>query len=257
MGALRAVSSEIASVVGHLVRYPSGLGHDWRIVANDPKHASANADGVDTPILLIPGLADNKSIFVVLRRALAAHGCGTVASFGYSPLDGDVRAIARRLAARVEQLCASTGARRVHLVGHSLGGLIARYYVQQLGGSVRVDTVATLATPHAGTLAAWLLAPLPLVRQMSPGSELLVELAGAAPACRSRFLVFSSDFDEFILPPRNGSLTHPDLIVRNVVLPGVGHLSLPSHPQVVSELCAAFGPATRQGDDADITPVAG
>lgn len=254
MGALRAVSGEIASVVGHLVRYPTGLGRDWQIAPRGSDHAAGKPGEVSTPILLIPGLADNKSIFLVLRRALA-ESCDTVVSFGYSPLDGDVRAVAARLGPRIEELCVTTGAERVHLVGHSLGGLIARYYVQRLGGSERVDTVVTLATPHGGTLAAWLLAPVPMARQMSPGSDLLAELAEAAPACPTRFVAFSSDFDEFILPPRHGALAHPDLTVRNVALSGVGHLGLPSHPDAVREVCAALGPTTPQEHE-DNAPVA-
>lgn len=244
MDALGALSSEIASVVGHLIRYPTGVGQDWRFIPATPEHGHRTPADADTPILFIPGLADNKSIFAAARQALATTGRTTVGSFGYHAWDRDVRAIAARLATRVEQACADTGAARVHLVGHSLGGLIARYYVQRLGGGARVDTVVTLGTPHSGTLAAWLLAPVPLVRQLRPNSELLAELAADTPACPTRFLAISSDIDEFVLPPRRGVMEHPDLIIRNVVLSGVGHLGLPSHPQVVREVCDALGPAT-------------
>lgn len=237
MSALRGVASEITSVLGHLVRYPTGMGQDWRA-------RTTSEDGApSTPVLLIHGFGDNKSIFGVLRRALVAAGCPAVASFGYSPLDQDVRAIAGRLGARVEELCAETGSAKVHLVGHSLGGLVARYYVQRMGGSTRVDTVVTMGSPHSGTLAAWLVAPLPLAQQVRPGSRLFAELAEPAPDCTTRFLVFSSEMDELILPARRARLEHPDLEVRNVVLQQVGHLALPSHPQVVAEVCAALGPA--------------
>lgn len=237
MSALRGVASEITSVLGHLVRYPTGIGHDWHARATSEDSAPG------TPVLLIHGFGDNKSIFGVLRRALVAAGCPAVASFGYSPLDQDVRAIAARLGQRVEALCNETGAARVHLVGHSLGGLVARYYVQRMGGSVRVDTVVTLGSPHSGTLAAWLVAPLPLAQQVRPGSGLFTELAEPARDCTSRFLVFSSEMDELILPPRRARLEHPDLLVHNVVLHEVGHLGLPSHPQVVAQVCAALAPA--------------
>ncbi len=42
---------------------------------------------------------------------------------------------------------------KVNLVGHSMGGLDARYLVSQLGFSERVASVTTLGTPHRGTAA--------------------------------------------------------------------------------------------------------
>ena len=53
--------------------------------------------------------------------------------------------------------CEVTGAQQVHVVGHSLGGLVARYHVQRLSGDARVHTLVALGTPHQGTMAAYLL----------------------------------------------------------------------------------------------------
>jgi pimeloyl-ACP methyl ester carboxylesterase len=232
------VAGEIASVLGHLLRYPTGIGRDWPVTAN-------RLERERIPIVLIPGLAVNKSIFTGLRRALTERGCGPVVSFGYSPLVGDVRVAAAQLGVLVDGLRTATGAPRVHLVGHSLGGLIARYYVQRLGGHTRVETVVTVATPHGGTLAAWLLAPVPLVvRQLRPSSDLLNELAQPAPECTTQFVAFWSGRDELILPARHARVEHADLTVRNVEVPGVGHLALAAHPRVVQEICRALSPAT-------------
>lgn len=239
MNALQGVVKEVASVLGHLVRYPAGLGQDWQAGVESLEPPLSRSGDIAPPVLFIPGLADNKSIFTVLRQELAKNGCET-ASFGYRLLADDVRAIAAQLAERVEQLCAETGATRVHLVGHSMGGLVAQYYVQRLGGSARVDTVVSLATPHGGTLAARLLPPLRLMRQLCPNSRLLAELAEPATGCATRFLVFSAELDELIMPPRLGRLEHPDLDVRNIVVAGSGHVGLPSDPWVVGQTCAAL-----------------
>ena len=87
----------------------------------------------------------------------------------------------------------------MHVVGHSLGGLVARYYVQRLGGDARVHTLVTLGTPHSGTVPAYFL-PLRLGRQLRPGSDLMTELAGPAPGCRTRFLAYWSDLDQMMIP---------------------------------------------------------
>jgi pimeloyl-ACP methyl ester carboxylesterase len=41
--------------------------------------------------------------------------------------------------------------RKINIVAHSMGGLVARIYVQQLGGAGRVNRVVTLGTPHLGS----------------------------------------------------------------------------------------------------------
>lgn len=65
---------------------------------------------------------------------------------------------------------------RVSLVGHSLGGLVARWYVEELGGASRVDRLVTLATPHGGTPRARI-APGSLGAALRPGSEIIRQLA--------------------------------------------------------------------------------
>ena len=60
-----------------------------------------------------------------------------------------------------------------------MGGLIARYYVQRLGGDARVHTLVTLGTPHGGTAAAYLV-PHRLARQLRPDSD------AGRPSCASR-----------------------------------------------------------------------
>ena len=242
MTVLRTVATELSSVVTHLLRYPTGLRRPG-VAAN------LAAGGSAEPIVLVPGLADNVAVFTRLRPALEDCGVGPVVAFAYTPV-GDVRSIAAKLAEQVEQLCVITGASRVRLVGHSLGGLIARYYVQRLGGDARVDLVVTVATPHRGTIAAWLLPPLPLVRQLRPDSELYAELAEPAPTCRTRFVTFSSSEDAVILPARNGQLDHQDLPARNVVLPGMGHFTLAEHRLVIDEICQLLAaPAATQRYD--------
>lgn len=229
---LRNVAAEFASLVNHLMRYPSGIGHHWALTPDARR-----------PLVVLPGLADNAAVFTDLRAALEARGAGPVVSFSYSSLLGRTQTAAARLADQIEQLCVISGEQQVSLVGHSLGGLIARYYVQRLGGHARVTTVVTIGTPHGGTVAARIPSPLPLVRQLRPGSDLLTELAEPAPGCTTRFVAYAGDCDQVVLPSRNGLIDHPDLNARNVVVPGAGHLALAVHQQVITEICALFGPA--------------
>lgn len=242
---------EIAWVAAHVALYPWGFvggrrrvdqGHRTRVADLPPVQRAlllGDVEAAGTPIILVHGMIDNRSIFTVLHRSLRRRGFGRVVALNYSVFTGDVPRAAERLAHRVEELCAETGYERVHIIGHSMGGLIARWYVQRLGGDTRVHTLVTLGSPHAGTTAARLL-PLPVGRQLLPTSRLIAELAEPAPGCRTRFLAFWSDLDELIVPKHSARLDHPDLAARNVGLHGVGHLSLPIDRRVVHEIAATL-----------------
>ncbi len=233
---MRGLAVEWAWFAAHLAVYPAGLLREqlrdssgYRTDSLPPVQRSlvvTDVAAAGTPILLLHGIMDNRSVFTVFRRTLRRRGFGTVHAVNYSLLTGDIRTAAHELRRHVEQLLELTGAEKVHIVGHSLGGMIARYYVQRMGGAATVDTLVTLGSPHQGTLAAYLI-PTTLARQLRPGSDVLEELARPAPGCSTRFLVVWSRMDQMVLPQRNGRLLHPDLEVEEFEVRDVGHLSLP------------------------------
>jgi pimeloyl-ACP methyl ester carboxylesterase len=242
---------ETAWVSTHLALYPFGLcgraedaavGDRYSVTHLPPLQRSlviGDVEAAGTPILLVHGMGDNRSIFTLLRRGLLRRGFGRVRTLNYSPLTADVRTAAALLALEVEQLVAETGYERVHVVGHSLGGLIARYYVTRLGGDQRVHTLVTLGTPHSGTYSAYAL-PSRLCRQLRPGSGLMRELAEPVPGCRTRFLAYWSDLDQLVLPQAHARLEHPDLAAHNIEVHGLGHMSLPISGRVVHGISTAL-----------------
>ncbi|WP_329272321.1 esterase/lipase family protein [Streptomyces sp. NBC_01451] len=256
---LKATALEIAILAGHLLLYPSGIVQERRPTPCgpsplcDPSDPSALPGALNTaaapthlptqpkpPVVLLHGFIDNRSVFVLLRRSLAQHGRQQIESLNYSPLTCDIRTAAELLGRHVEEICERTGHPRVDIVGHSLGGLIARYYVQRLGGDLRVRTLVTLGTPHSGTRVVPLADAHPIVRQMRPGSAVIEELRLPAPDCRTRFVSFWSDLDHLMDPPETARVDHPDLLAENVQVSGVGHLALPVHPAVATGIRQAL-----------------
>ena len=242
---LHGAAVEIGWLTTHLAMYPLGLvgssgapAQRLTLAGLTPAQRSllvSDVRAAGTPILLAHGIIDNHTIFALMRRQLHRRGFSSIHTFSYSPLTVDVRRTAERMGQEIEAICAASGSDQIHVIGHSLGGLIARYYAQRLGGDERVHTCVTLGTPHQGTMAARLL-PWPLVKQIRPDSDLMAELDEPAPDCRSRFVAFYSDVDQLIVPQRRARLRHPDLIARNVRINGVGHLSLPFHGEVVHQI---------------------
>jgi triacylglycerol lipase len=64
---------------------------------------------------------------------------------------------AEQLASEVDRVLAETGAEKVNIVAHSIGGLDARYLVSSLEYGDRVASVTTIGTPHRGTPVAQLI----------------------------------------------------------------------------------------------------
>ncbi|MFI9721453.1 esterase/lipase family protein [Streptomyces sp. NPDC052396] len=267
MGALPAVSTtlrpspalvrstvlELLILTVHLLLYPTGVRQERR---PPPVPPGAAEPGDRPPVLLLHGFIDNRSVFVLLRRSLRRHGWPLVESHNYSPLTSDLRAAAVLFGRQVEELCARTGSPRIDVIGHSLGGLVARYYIQRLGGDARIRTLVTLATPHRGTRVAPLMSAHPLVRQLRPESEVIAELAEPAPGCGTRFISFWSELDQVMVPVETARLDHPDLLSRNVRVSGVGHLALPVHWAVVASVREALTTEEESGGTSEAVSVA-
>jgi hypothetical protein len=240
--------TELAWVGAHVLMYP--LGTRTEELRPDP-HSRPGGQSLDAralfaadplaariPVVLVHGLVDNRSVFSVMRRGLRRRGFTQICTWNYSPLLSDVARGATDLGARIDQICEQTGHDRVHVVGHSLGGLIARYHVQRQDGDRRVESLVTLGTPHRGSLLAHVV-PTPLVRQLRPGSPVLRELEEPA-VCRTRVTAIYSDLDQVVVPTNAGRCDHPDLHARNLLFRGIGHMSLPRHGGVVDEVAATL-----------------
>jgi len=160
---LRGTGQELAWVAAHAAMYPLGvLQEKSRGSARESAERFTLDDlppvqrgllmgdvvAAGTPILLVHGLVDNRSIFTLLRRALQRRGFGRVLTLNYSPFTQDVQTAAQRLERLVERTCEETGYERVHVVGHSLGGPIA--LALALVAPERVRSLALLCTVACG-----------------------------------------------------------------------------------------------------------
>ena len=268
---LKGAGTELAWLAAHAALYPLGVVREktgergredlerFTLADLPPVQRGlllGDVVAAGTPIILVHGMVDNRSIFTLLRRSLRRRGFGRVLTLNYSPLAQDVRSVAVRLQQLVETTCQETGYERVHVIGHSLGGVVARYYVQRLGGDARVHTLCTLGSPHSGTHTARLW-PQRFVQQLRPGSDVVSELAQPARGCRTRFVAFWSDLDQMVVPKRSARIDHPDLQARNVLLRGVGHMSLPIDGRVVHEIAFLLAHLDEDGSTltSGVTPI--
>ena len=139
-----------------------------------------------------------------------------------------------------------TGYERVHVIGHSMGGLVARYYVQWIGGDPACTPSSRLA-PRTQARCPPTSFPHSVVRQMRPDQphrpRARRPLTGLPdPDCGH--LVGPRPDDH---PQTNARIVHPDLNARNVFVPGVGHMSFPVDGRVVHEICTTLAQLDTDG----------
>ena len=182
-----------------------------------------------TPILLVPGYFSNRACFFVFARLLRNLGASHIYMIDPKPMTADIRELANQLAEKVDAIFGATGVTQINLIGHSMGGLIARYYVEQLGGASKVNVCVTLGTPHHGT-ALSRLAWGTNGKQMRPGSAFLADLNRFEHISKeTRFVSIWSTFDN-MSAPRTTSILGGD--ATNVSVDYLGHLSMLYSPSV-------------------------
>ena len=185
----------------------------------------SNVEAAGTPILLVHGIVSNRSIFTLLRRGLTRRGFSNVFAMNYLTVANDVRAAAAGLSVEVERIVEETGFERIHIIGHSLGGLVARYYVTRLGRRRAGAHPDHARHPAPGQLRR--------VRRADHADA--ADAAGQPPDARARppgaglphpvHLVLVRQRPGRSSPQRNAALRHRDLGARNIKLHGAGHLT--------------------------------
>ncbi|MGH2828921.1 MAG: esterase/lipase family protein, partial [Actinomycetota bacterium] len=158
----------------------------------------------------------------------------TVSTLNYNVIGHNVEELAEQLGAHVDRVLAETGAPRVHLVGHSLGGIVARAYIQMGGGEQTVHTCITLGSPHAGTYSAYA-GRGRAARDIRPESPFMRSLAEAPPS-DVRFVSYYSNLDAMIIPASNAKIDDPRLKARNVLVKDAGHMSLLISQQLIASI---------------------
>jgi pimeloyl-ACP methyl ester carboxylesterase len=200
---LRTATTELSALATTALSMVSGALADgsrgWDLDAPHP-----------TPIVFVHGFLGHATNFRILRHALADAGARNAAQFSYGPTF-DYQRLASQLDRRLAEICAATGARRVDIVGHSLGGLAARYLVDS-GDGERVRRLVTLGSPYYASVM--------------PPRELAI---------------FAADDPLIPVPDADRQACE-----RLKVIPECGHLGLLYHPDVLREVCT-YLTAPREG----------
>ncbi|MCC6143577.1 MAG: alpha/beta fold hydrolase [Candidatus Hydrogenedentes bacterium] len=173
-------------------------------------------------VVLVHGYLCNPAVFAPMAAYLRHRGLTQILPFGYPSTRGiEHGAIALRNFLRTQ-----VRGGEIDLVCHSLGGLVARTYLQELGGARRVRRCVTLGTPHYGTYNAYWL-PDRVGREMRPGSHVLRRLHETRDAC--------ANVDMLSIIAGSDNLVIPRIFARHereAYIPNLGHMGMLYSPTV-------------------------
>lgn len=182
--------------------------------------AAAQVDPITDPrpVLLVPGWGDGPEELEPLKERFLESGWDSleVLPVGFEDPVGSNERHAREIGKAARELRERTGAERIDVVAHSMGGLAVRAWLLKEGAE-HTRRVVFLATPHEGTYAAHL-AWGEGAEEMLPRSPFILGLRRGEPVPRGvRAITVRTPLDLHILP--NESATLPGLPNLEVCCP--------------------------------------
>ncbi len=192
------------------------------------------ADTECLPVLLVHGYGCNSGYWHAMSRVLAREHI-THYALDLEPVFGDIDSFVPALESAATRMLQETGAPKLIVLAHSMGGLVVRAWLRDHGKD-KVARIITLGTPHRGTGLAnfgWGANS----RQMrwrgrgmaGEASIWLQRLAqGEDPAQRALITSIWSHHDNIVSPQESSRLDG----ARNIEVAGIGHVTLAFSPQV-------------------------
>jgi triacylglycerol lipase len=166
--------------------------------------ATATISVLHDPIIFVHGFQSSGAIWTTMIDRLKADGW-TDAPLVTWTYDSNISnlTIAQQLQAKSDSLLTVTGAKKIDLITHSMGGLSSRYFSKNLGGSDKIDALVFLGTPnHGATLANF--CGIQSCLEMRPGSAFLTALnSGDETPGTARYATWWTPCDQVTTPPES------------------------------------------------------
>ncbi|MER7943395.1 MULTISPECIES: esterase/lipase family protein [unclassified Streptomyces] len=173
-----------------------------RAAAPAARAAAAQPLSTSTPVVFVHGYTGNASNWVTARSVFQLNGWSSSKLFAYEYNSyGNNITNAQGLATFVNDVKSRTGASKVAIVNHSMGGLVSQYYLKVLGGNTSVSHLASIAGANHGTTYAGACLIYTTCRQMYPGSSFIAQItAGDETPGDTKYATWYSACDGIILP---------------------------------------------------------
>jgi triacylglycerol lipase len=116
----------------------------------------SSTDNSQNPILFVHGWTGEASNWNSMKGRFTNDGWSSELLYAYTfndnynySADGNIQN-AEQISNWVDDILNATGAEKVDIVSHSMGGISSRYYVKFLDGLNKVDDYVSMGSPHHG-----------------------------------------------------------------------------------------------------------
>lgn len=198
---------------------------------------TAHAAGKN-PVVFVHGYTGSASNWVAAQAyfRLQGYDSSQLHAFEYDWSQSN-EISAAQLGDFIEQVLQETGADKVDIVNHSMGGLVTRWYMKELGGHVNVGHWASLAGANQGTTYASACLIYRSCQEMLPGSSFERQLNSGDPTPGdAEYATWYSPCDGIIVPYTN---TRVDGAQNNLVTCET-HLGFLTNTDVFGEVVDFF-----------------
>ncbi|MEV6312823.1 alpha/beta fold hydrolase [Streptomyces sp. NPDC051840] len=164
--------------------------------------APASTLSTSTPVVFVHGYTGNASNWVTAKSVFQLNGWSSskLFTYDYNSYGNNINN-AQGLATFVNNVKSQTGASKVAIVNHSMGGLVSQYYLKVLGGSSSVSHLASIAGANHGTTYASACLIYTTCQQMYPGSSFIGQItSGDETPGDTKYATWYSACDGIILP---------------------------------------------------------
>ena len=154
-------------------------------------------------VLLVTGVTIRGAWFDGIAARLRRDGFNPVVWEPPALLSGNLLDASHDLAAEIERVKAASGQSKIDILAECTGGVIARYYIQSMGGDQNVSRLVTFVSPQHGLVGAALLSkvvPWPALRDLTPGSAFLNAVNSQSPPASVPTTSIYTCTDEYIEP---------------------------------------------------------
>lgn len=190
------------------------------------------------PVIFVHGWKENGAIWGQMISDFQADGYPPehLYAWNYDTSQSN-ETTAQQFIKVVDDVLARTGASKVDVVTHSMGGLNTRWYLKFLDGTAKVDDWVSLGGPNHGTkLADQQLCGLePACNEMQTDSQFLTTLnEGDETPGVTNYGTWWSPCDEFVIPQQSTILSG----ATNTQTACIEHIGLVSDPTVSQQVRA-------------------
>lgn len=182
-------------------------------------HVEAGPAPITKPrtVLLITGVGIKKEFMVPIQKRLERDGFDTVLYEPANLLSGDLENEAKKLGTLVDGILKQTGETTIDILAECTGGVIARRWIQGMGGDQKIEHMVTFVSPQHGLPIAPIVHAIvgwDALRDLTPGSKFMHAVNDAPLPSNVKFTSIYTCTDEYIQP------------YKTSVIPGANNIDL-------------------------------